>query len=160
MAQKAQPTFLTREGYQKLESELTYLSTARRSEVANRLREAIEEDQDILESSELEDVRNEQAFLEGRIRMLRGILGNAIIIEDAASCESAGLGCYVTVVNLGDDGLPETYRIVGSAEADPSAGSISNESPLGRELVGRSVGEHVTIDAPDGRMMFKIVAIR
>lgn len=160
MAQKARPTFLTREGYQKLESDLTHLSTVRRSEVANRLREAIEEDQNILESSELEDARNEQAFLEGRIRMLRGILGNAIIIEDAASCDIVGLGCYVTVVDLGDDGVPETYRVVGSAEAAPSVGSVSNESPLGRELVGRSVGEHVTIDAPDVRMMFKIAAIR
>ena len=154
------PTFLTREGYQKLERELTYLSTVRRSEVANRLHQAMEEDQDILESSELEDARNEQAFLEGRIRMLRGILGNASIIDDAASCDSVGLGCYVTVIDLGDDGVPETYRVVGSAEADPSVGSISNESPLGRELVGRGLGEHVTIDAPDGRMTFKIVAIR
>jgi transcription elongation factor GreA len=152
--------FLTREGYQKLECELIYLSTVRRSEVAHRLRQAVEEDRDVLESSELEDARNEQAFLEGRIRMLRGILGNAVIIQDAASRDRVGLGCYVTVVDLGDDNVPETYRVVGSAEADPNAGSISNESPLGRELLGRGVGEHVTIDAPDGRMTFKIVAIR
>jgi transcription elongation factor GreA len=108
----------------------------------------------------LEDARNEQAFLEGRIQMLRGILGNASIIEDADSCYSVGLGCHVAVVALGDDGVPETHRVVGSAEADPGVGSISSESPLGRELMGRGVGEHVTIDVPDGWMTFKIVAIR
>ena len=155
-----QPAYLTREGYQKLEYELTYLSSIRRREAARLLRETAEDAREILESSELEDTCDEQAFLERRIRMLRGLLRDAIIIEDAASCERVGLGCFVTVVDLGDDNIPITYRVVGSAEADLSVGTISNESPLGRELLGRGVGELVTVDAPEGRITFRIVAVR
>jgi transcription elongation factor GreA len=151
------PTFLTREGYKKLEQELNHLRKVRRQEVAQRLNRALEEG-DILENAELEDARNEQAFVEGRILMLENMLGSAVIIEEEGPRETVGLGSRVTVAE--DDGPPETYHIVGSAEADPANGLISNESPLGRALIGRKVGEAAEVNAPDGVLVFKIVGIR
>jgi transcription elongation factor GreA len=155
-----QQEVLTREGYQRLEGELNYLSTVRRAQIARTLHEVLG-DGDLLENAGLEDATNEQAFLEGQIRRLRRILGTASIIADEPmSRDSVGLGSTVTVVDLGADGAPETYRIVGSAEANPLEGTVSNESPLGRQLMGRRVGEHVTFDAPLGKMAFGIVGIR
>lgn len=153
-----QSTFLTWEGYRKIKQELDYLSTVRRGQVAERLRQVFP-DGDVLENAGLEDARNEQSFLEGRIQMLRGILACAIIIEDTSSYDAVGLGSYVTVTDLTGDGALETYRIVGSAEADPIQGNISNESPLGQKLLGRRVGEQVTVDAPDGQLVFQLVSI-
>ncbi len=155
---KQQPIFLTREGYRKLEQELDYLCTSRRQEVARRLHEALMEG-DILENAELEDARNEQAFVEGRILTLETMLRNAVIIEEEGPRETVGLGSRVTVIE-GDDGSPETYHIVGSAEADPTKGLISNESPLGRALMGRKVGDTAEVNAPDGVLVFKIVGIQ
>lgn len=152
-----QPTFLTREGYQKLEHELNHLRTVRRQEVARRLHQALAEG-DILENAELEDARNEQAFVEGRILTLESILRNVVIIEEEGPREAVGLGSRVTVVE--GDGPPETYHIVGSAEADPARGLISNASPLGRALMGRKVGEKAVVNAPDGVLVFKIVGIQ
>ena len=149
-------TFLTREGYQKLKEELHYLRTVRRQEVARRLNQALEEG-DILENAELEDARNEQAFVEGRILTLERMLSNVVISEDEGPRETVGLASRVTVVE--GDGPPETYHIVGSAEADPVKGLISNESPLGRALMGRRVGEEAVVNAPDGVLVFKIVEI-
>ena len=152
-----QPTFLTREGYQKLEQELNHLRTVRRQEVAQRLHRALQEG-DILENAELEDARNEQAFVEGRILTLESMLGNAAIIEEESARETVGLGSHVTVIE-GDE-PPETYHIVGSAEADPTNGLISNESPLGRALMGRKIGETAEVNAPDGVLAFRIVDIQ
>ncbi len=153
-----QQIFLTREGYQKLEQELEYLRTVRRQKVARRLHRALEEG-DILENAELEDARNEQAFVEGRILTLETTLANAVIIdEEETPRDTVGLGSQVTIVEVGDD-HPETYHIVGSAEADPATGQISNESPLGQALMGRRVGERVTVNAPAGALTFEIVAI-
>ena len=149
--------FLTREGYEKLEEKLNYLRTVRRQEVAQRLHHALEEG-DILENAELEDARNEQAFLEGRILTLESLLRNAAIIEENGPRESVGVGSYVTISE--DDGKPETYHIVGSAEADPKQGLISNESPMGKALMGRKVGETAEVNAPDGVLVFKIVGIK
>jgi transcription elongation factor GreA len=149
--------FLTREGYQKLEEKLNYLRTVRRQEVAHRLHHALEEG-NILENAELEDARNEQAFLEGRILTLESLLRNASIIEENGPRESVGVGSYVTVVE--DDGPPETYHIVGSAEADPTQGLISNESPLGKALMGRKVGDTAEVNAPAGVLVFKVVGIK
>lgn len=149
--------FLTREGYEKLEEKLNYLRTVRRQEVAQRLHRALEEG-DILENAELEDARNEQAFLEGRILTLESLLRNASIIEENGPRESVGVGSYVTISE--DDGKPETYHIVGSAEADPTQGLISNESPLGKALMGRKIGETAEVNAPDGVLVFKIVGIK
>jgi transcription elongation factor GreA len=155
---ETQSVLLTWEGYRKLEQELNYLSTVRRGQVAERLRQVFP-DGDVLENAGLEDARNEQSFLEGRIQTLKSILGHAIIIEDTSSCDVVGLGSYVTVTDLTEDSALETYRIVGSTEADPIQGSISNESPLGQKLLGRKVGEQVMVDAPDGQLVFKLVSI-
>ncbi|MFQ6100411.1 MAG: transcription elongation factor GreA [Anaerolineae bacterium] len=152
-----QPTFLTREGCQKLEQELNHLRTVRRQEVARRLHQALAEG-DILENAELEDARNEQAFVEGRILALESMLGSAVIIEEEGPRETVGLGSHVTIAE--GDGPPETYHIVGSAEADPANGQISNESPLGQALMGRKVGEIAEVNAPDGVLVFRIVEIQ
>ena len=149
-------TFLTPEGYQRLEQELRHLCTVRRQEVARRLHAALEEG-DILENAELEDARNEQAFVEGRILTLENILRNAVIIEQEGPRETVGIGSRVTVTE--GSGPPETYHIVGSAEADPTKGLISNESPLGQALMGRKVGETAPVNAPDGVLAFEIVSI-
>ena len=152
-----QQAFLTREGHQKLEQELDYLRTVRRQEVARRLHQALAEG-DILENAELEDARNEQSFVEGRILILEEILRNAVLIKEEGPRETVGVGSRVTVVE--GDGPPETYHIVGSVEADPARGSISNESPLGRALMGRKVGDTAEVDAPDGVLVFKVVEIQ
>jgi transcription elongation factor GreA len=152
-----QQTFLTPEGYQRLERELHHLRTVRRQEVARRLHQALEEG-DILENAELEDARNEQAFVEGRILQLETMLRNAAIIEKTGPRETVGLGSHVTVVEGG--GPPETYHIVGSAEADPASGLISNESPLGRALMGQKVGGKAIVNAPAGVLVFEIVGIQ
>ena len=151
------PTFLTREGHRKLEQELNHLRTVRRQEIARRLHQALKEG-DILENAELEDARNEQAFVEGRILMLGSMLGDVVMIEEEGPREAVGLGSRVTIVE--GDGPPETYHVVGSVEADPANGLISNESPLGRALMGRKVGEEVEVNAPDGALVFKIVGIQ
>jgi transcription elongation factor GreA len=152
-----QQTFLTPEGYQKLEQELHHLRTVRRQQVARRLHQALEEG-DILENAELEDARNEQAFVEGRILQVETMLRNAAIIEKTGPRETVGLGSRVTVVEGG--GPPETYHIVGSAEADPASGLISNESPLGRALMGQKVGGKAIVNAPAGVLVFEVVGIQ
>ncbi|RMF39094.1 MAG: transcription elongation factor GreA [Chloroflexi bacterium] len=153
-----QPIFLTPEGYKKLEEELEYLRTVRRQQVAKRLHSAMDEG-DLLENAELEDARNEQAFVEGRILELESILKHAVVVEEQGPRDRVGLGSRVTVVEVGREDEPETYTVVGSAEADPIAGRISNESPLGRVLMGKKVGDEVRVNAPDGVLTFRIVAI-
>ncbi|MER3458570.1 MAG: transcription elongation factor GreA [Chloroflexota bacterium] len=153
-----QPTFLTREGLKKLEEELEYLRTVRRQEVARRLHEALQEGE-VLENAEYEDAKNEQAFVEGRILQLETLLNNAILIEEEGPADHVRIGSRVTIVEEGD-GAKETYRLVGSAEADPRQGLISNESPLGRALIGHKVGDVVTVNAPAGVLTFRIVAIQ
>ena len=152
-----QTTFLTPEGLKKLEEELEYVRTVRRQEVAQRLR-AVLEDQDILENAEYEDAKNEQAFVEGRILTLEAILKNYEIIEEGGPTDRVGIGSHVTVVE--DEGQPETYHIVGSTEADPQSGRISNESHLGKALLGHRVGDEVLINVPDGILRFQITAIQ
>ena len=151
-------TYFTKQGYDKLEDELNYLRTVRRKEIAHRLELALEEGP-LLENAELEDARNEQAFVEGRILMLERMLGNAVIIaETEGPHEEVEVGSHVTITE--GNGSPETYRIVGSAEADPTRGLISNASPLGRAMIGCKIGDSVTINAPDGKLEFKIVGIK
>jgi transcription elongation factor GreA len=155
---RTQSTFLTQEGYRKLEQELNHLCTVRRKEIANLLRQVLP-DSDILENGELEDAYNERAFLEGRIQTLKNILSNVVVIEETGPRDTVGMGSYVTIIDLTRDNVLQTYRIVGSAEADPAQGSISNESPLGKELMGRKVGEEVIVSAPDGEFIFRVVRI-
>lgn len=153
-----QPTYLTQQGYDRLEKELTYLRTVRRREIARRLELALAEGP-LLENAELEDARNEQAFLEGRILMLERMLADVVIIEDdGGPRDEVDVGTHVTIAE--PDASPETYRIVGSAEADPTKGFISHASPLGKALIGCRIGDKVTIDAPDGALEFKVIAIQ
>ena len=153
----AQTTFLTPEGLKKLEEELEYFRTVRRQEVAQRLRAVLEE-QDILENAEYEDAKNEQAFVEGRILTLEDILRNVAIIEEGGPADRVGIGNRVTVAE--EDGEPETYHIVGSVEADPKRGRVSNQSPLGKALLGHRVGDEVIVNVPDGVICFRITAIQ
>ncbi|MGD1996667.1 MAG: transcription elongation factor GreA [Anaerolineae bacterium] len=151
-----QGVYLTREGYDKLEAELEHLRNVRRQEVALRLHNALE-DGDLLENAELEAARNEQAFVEGRILELETLLGRAEVIEKSVSGEIVGVCSKVTIVE--GDGPPEVYHIVGSAEASPSDGKISYESPIGKALMGHRVGDEVTVSAPDGVLVFHISEI-
>ena len=155
---KTESTYLTQQGHEKLEEELDYLRTVRRKQIARRLELALAEGP-LLENAELEDARNEQAFVEGRILMLERMLADAVIIEEGEGPhEEVEVGAHVTIAEEGN-GRPETYRIVGSAEADPTKGFISNASPLGRALMGCRIGDTVAIDAPDGTLEFKVIAI-
>ena len=157
-------SFLTAEGYERLRAELEHLETVRRREVAAKIQSA-KEDGDISENAGYEQAKEEQAFLEGRIMTLQRILRAVTIIEENGPADQVGLGCRVTVVEVEGEGegerhsLPETYRIVGSVEADPFSGRISNESPLGQALLGRGVGENVAVSAPGGEIRFEIVSI-
>lgn len=151
------PIFLTPEGQRKLEEELEYLRTVRRPEVAHRIHLAKEEG-DITENAEYEDAKNEQGFLEGRILTLENMLENAVSIERNESAEEVALGNYVTVQEKGGP-QPETYHIVGSAEVDLANGRISNESPVGKALMGHRVGDEVTVETPSGLLHFQIMSI-
>jgi len=156
MAEK--PIFLTPEGRTKLEAELDNLRTVRRAQVAERIHSAKEEG-DITENSAYDEAKNEQAFVEGRIMTIEQMLKNAVTINATRASDSVGIGSYVTVVERGarDD---EGFQIVGSAEADPSRGRISNESPVGRALLGKRIGDEVQIKIPDGVRYLKITEIR
>jgi transcription elongation factor GreA len=155
-----QPTYVTREGLKKLEDELNFLCTVKRAEIAQRLHEAMEEG-DIDENAEYDDAKNQQAFVEGRILALEAMLRNAVIIEDGQrGRDHIALGSVVTIQEVGDGTEVEQYTVVGSAEADPRHGRISNESPLGRALMGKQLEDHVTIDTPSGKLTFKVVEIK
>lgn len=149
-------TFLTREGLKKLEEELEFLRTTRRAQVAERLHNA-QEDGELIENAEYEDAKNEQAFVEGRILTLETMLSNAVIIDEHGPNDVVSLGSRVTVKEA-DTGMEE-YLLVGAAEANPKQGRISNESPLGRALLGRRVGDEVKVQAPAGPLSFRIVKI-
>jgi transcription elongation factor GreA len=149
--------YLTPEGLKKLEEELEYLKTVRRTEVAERLHNAMAEGE-VEENPEYEDAKNEQAFVEGRILELEAILANAVVIENTGPANEVRLGSRVTIVEV-ETGDKEQYLIVGSAEADPLNGRISHESPVGRALLGHKVNDVVSVQAPQGQMKFKITHI-
>ena len=128
------------------------------AEVAERLRHALEEGGDLSENAEYEDAKNEQAFVEGEILRLESILSSAQVIEATGKKDSVALGAKVTVVEQGEN-VKETYYLVGSAEANPSEGKISLESPLGKALMGAKVGDKVKVDAPAGEIVFVIKSI-
>ncbi len=153
-------TFLTKEGYQKLQEELDYLRTVKRQEVANRLHEAMEGGE-LIENAEYEAAKNEQAFVEGRIQELGMILASARIIEETTDKKDKRGLIQVgsTVVIKEEDGPSERYTIVGAAEANPREGRISNESPLGKALLNHRAGDEVTVEAPGGTFKVKIVKV-
>jgi len=150
--------YITKEGYDKLQEELNYLRTVRRQEVADRLREALEDgDAGIDADAECDAARNEQAFVEGRIREIETILSNAILIESHEKKETIDVGSKVTIQEEGFD--PESYTIVGAVETNPGNGRISNESPLGRALMGHIPGDTVTVRAPNGEFIISILKV-
>lgn len=153
-----QPQYLTPEGFQTLEKRLRHLTEVRRAEVAERLRQALEEGGDLTENAEYEDAKNEQAFVEGEILRLEIILNTAEVIEASANKDEVTLGSKITVVEKGTKDQ-EVYHLVGSAEAKPSEGKISIESPLGKAMLGAKVRDKVTVKAPDGDIVFVIKAI-
>ncbi|MFA6039125.1 MAG: transcription elongation factor GreA [Candidatus Peribacteraceae bacterium] len=154
-------TLVTKEGLKKLKDELEELKTTRRTEVAQRLKEAISYG-DLSENSEYEEAKNEQAFVEGRILELEQKIKNAKIISEKKQIgrgKEIDIGSTVTVANLTDGDEPERYTIVGSTEADPLEHKISNESPMGKALIGRHKGENVEISSPSGILEFEILNV-
>ena len=149
-------TFLTQDGYRKLQEELELLRTQKREEIAHRLHEAMEGGE-LIENAEYEIGKNEQAFVEGRIKELEIILATARIISETLSNDQIQVGSKVTIQEEGSD--PETYIIVGAAEANPEEGKISNESPIGRSLINHKLGETLQIDAPGGHFTVKVIKV-
>ncbi|MCS6871606.1 MAG: transcription elongation factor GreA [Anaerolineae bacterium] len=151
--------YLTEEGAAELRRELEELKTVKRPELAAKLKEAIAQG-DLSENADYQDAKEQQAFLEGRINYLEDLLRNAVIISDADKKASnvVSLGSEVTVQEEGEQ--PETFVIVGAAEANPREGKISNESPLGRALLGRKAGEKVSVETPSGVLVFKIKSVK
>lgn len=153
-----QTQYLTPEGFENLEKRLRHLLEVRRAEVAERLRQALEEGGDLSENAEYEDAKNEQAFVEGEILRLESILSSAQVIEATGDKDQVAIGSRVTLVEKGTK-EKEVYYLVGSAEARPSEGKISHESPLGKALMGAKVGDTVKVDAPDGQISFTVKEI-
>jgi len=149
------PTYLSRDGLQKLRAELEEMTTVKRPEIANRIHDA-KEHGDLSENAEYEDAKNEQAFVEGRIQTLEALIKNATLIDENHSTDHVQIGSTVSVES--DDGK-ETFTIVGSAEAKPGEGRISNESPVGRSLLGHKKGEKIVVKVPAGDFTYKITSI-
>jgi transcription elongation factor GreA len=156
---KNHPTYpMTQAALDDLRAEIEDKIQVKRPALAARLKSAIEMG-DLSENADYITAKEEQGFLEGRIQDLEVMIRYAVIInESRGGSDTVQLGCHVTVVEDGKD-EPETYMIVGAVEANPRAGKISDESPLGRALVGGKVDDVVQIDAPDGALVFKIVKI-
>jgi len=150
---------MTQAGKDKLEQELEYLKSVKRKEVVERIKIA-RSFGDLSENSEYDSAKEEQAFVEGRITTLENMIRNAkIIAESEMAADSVSLGSSVTFVEL-PDGEEETYSIVGSAEADPFEGKISNDSPIAKSLLGKKVGDQVSVQTPGGEMSVRIVSIK
>jgi transcription elongation factor GreA len=150
---------LTPAGFKKLEDELDFLRTIKRKEIAERIKVAIGFG-DISENSEYEDAKKEQAFVEGRIATLEKMLRNARILEEEEiSTEQVSVGSTVLVKDMEYDEEIE-YIIVSSAEANPNENKISNESPVGKAIMGYSVGSTVEVTVPAGTVKYEIIAIR
>lgn len=150
--------YMTQEGKDKLDEELHYLKTDRRQEVVERIKIA-RDFGDLSENSEYDAAKDEQAFVETRIAQVENMIRNAVIIEsNNDNPDIVGLGKSVTFIEL-PDGEEETYTIVGSAEADPFEGKISNDSPMAKSLLGQEKGGEVTVATPGGDMKVKIINV-
>ena len=150
-------TYLTSEGLRKLQEELDYLVTVRRPEVARQIAEA-KADGDVSENAGYDEAKNTQAFVEGRILTIKGLLANAVLIRQNGSNESVDVGNKVTIRDM-EYGDRATYTIVGSAEVDPDNGRISLRSPIGSALMGHHKGDRVQVATPNGIIRFEILAI-
>ena len=141
-----------------LEDELNYLHTTREKEVAEMIKEA-RSFGDLSENSEYDEAKNEQAKLYARIAELENILAHAIVIEEHEDENTIGMGTRVTVRDL-DMNEEEEYEIVGSQEADPLSGRVSDDSPFGRAVIGHRVGDQVTVEAPMGQIHYEILSMK
>ena len=150
---------MTAEGKKKLEAELEEYKTTKREEVIERIKIA-RSFGDLSENSEYESAKDEQAFVEGHIKELENMIRHAIVIDsEKVAADEISLGKTVTFQELPDE-EPETYTIVGEAEADPFEGKISNESPMAKGLLGHKVGEEVEVEIPSGTMKVKILSVK
>ncbi len=153
----AQPTYLTAEGLSKLKNELDSLLTQRRPGVALRIQKA-KEIGGTVDNAEYDEAKNEQAFIEGRVRTLENLINNAVLIsEDGGPKDVVQIGSRVTVLN--QKGKKDQYSIIGSTEADPSKGKISNVSPIGKALLGKKVGDIAEVNIPAGKIKLEVVEI-
>jgi len=152
----SQPNYLTPEGQAKLNAELEDLKGPKREELSKRLRSAIQMG-DLSENADYHKAKEDQGFLEGRIQELESILRNSIIIEKSANQGLVSIGSTITIQE--GDFEPETYHLVGAAEADPQHGKISHESPIGRALMDKKVGDIAEAETPGGKIKFKILKI-
>ncbi len=153
-----QPIYLTQDGLQKVKEELEYLVTVRRREVAQMIAEAKAEG-DISENAGYDEAKTAQGFLEGKIRELENILKHAQLIkEDSAPANVVAIGRKV-IIQEEDMDTKESYTIVGSREADPINGRVSNESPMGKALLGKKAGQKVKVESPGGQITFKIIKV-
>ncbi len=150
--------YVTEEGIEKIKEELDYLKNVRRLEISQRLEQAISHG-DLTENADYDYAKQEQAFVEGRIKDLEDSLRRAEVIENDGRVDVVRIGCTVTVAEEGFEDEPESYYIVGVHEADPSNGRISNESPIGRALLGAKVGQTVDVRAPAGSIRMVVQAI-
>ena len=152
-----QPTYLSREGLEKLKGELEHLRSVGRRQVAEKIQQSRERG-GATGDPEYEEAKNEMAFTEGRILTLENLVNNAIIIDEAhGNRDTVEVGATVTVKN--PNGQTSKYTITGSAEADPSEGKISNVSPMGKSLLGKKVGEITEVNAPSGKIKLEILSI-
>ena len=150
--------YVTEEGLQNIKEELQLLVTVRREEISERLEVAISHG-DLSENADYDYAKSEQAFVEGRIKDLEDSLRRAELIDNGGQTDKVRVGSTVTVFEEGFEDELETYHIVGVHEADPGKGRISNESPIGRALLGQEVGDTVSALVPVGKIRFKITAI-
>lgn len=150
-------TFLTSDGAAKLKAELEELTTTKRTELAARLRDAIKMG-DLSENADYIMAKEDQAFLEGRIQELQNILRSAVVMTSSGTAGGAAVvGSRITVQEKGED--PETFILVGAKEADPRAGKISHESPIGKALMGKREGETAKAETPGGTLVFKVLKV-
>jgi transcription elongation factor GreA len=148
--------YLTPEGKERFAAELRELQTVRRHEVEERIRRA-KEFSDTVDNAEYDEAKTEQAFVEGRIQDLERMLSSAQMILEPAQADYVRMGSHVTVID--GEGEEQTFYVVGSQEADPRRGQISNESPIGRALIGKRKGDEVTVVAPGGSFDLKVLGI-
>ena len=154
----AQPTYLTSKGLKNLKAELEELRAQRRPMVAERIQKA-KEIGGMVDNAEYDEAKNEQAFIEGRVRTLEVLVNNAVIIsEKQGPSDVVRIGSKVTVLN--QKGKKDRYNIIGSAESDPAKGKISNVSPIGKALLGKRVGDIAEVSVPAGKIKLEVVAIR
>ena len=151
-------TFITEEGLVKLKDELEDLKTNKRKEIAERIREA-KELGDLSENAEYTDAKEEQGFIEGRIMELEEIVRNVEIIKKDKNSNSQEVTIGSTIKIEDGSGKTQQYTIVGSSEADPTGGRISNESPIGQSFLGKKIGESVMVQTPAGELKFIIIEI-